>query len=291
MCAAGRDPTRMPTADEITQQQKAQWSAAASGWEQWGDWFDRNSGNLAGWLCDAAGLKPGQVALDLACGAGQPSATAARRVLPGGRIVATDLSPEMVAVTRRTAEKLGLDNLEAREMDMQALTFADGTFDAATCRFGLMFCPDPVKGASEIRRVLKPGARFATAVWDVPAKNPFFTSITAVLGDFVPLPPPDPAAPGVFRLAPPGELARVLTAAGFSNVAVESRPITLTYGSLDEYWQIQTGLAAPLRAAIASLSPDKVDQLKARLFDALAAHRDGDAVTLAAVPLCASATR
>ena len=281
----------MPSPDEITGQQKAQWNAAAAGWERHGDWFDRNSGNLAGWLCDAAGMKPGQTVLDLACGAGQPSATAAERVRPGGKVVATDLSPDMVAVTNRKAKKLGLDNLEAQEMDMQALSFADATFDAATCRFGLMFCPDPVKGASEIRRVLKPGARFATAVWDVPAKNPFFTSITSVLSEFVPLPPPDPAAPGVFRLAPPGELERVLKAAGFSSVSIESRPITLSYGSLDEYWDIQTGLAAPLRGALASLSPDTIAELKAKLFTALAPHMDGAAVKLAAVPLCASAVR
>ena len=281
----------MPTADELTNQQRAQWSAAAAGWERRGDWFDRNSGNLAGWLCDAAGLKPGDTALDLACGAGQPSATAAERVRPGGRVVATDLSPDMVAVTARKAQQLGLDNLEAREMDMQALAFPDASFDGATCRFGLMFCPDPVKAAAEIHRVLKPGARFATAAWDVPAKNPFFTAITGALGEFVTLPPPDPTAPGVFRLAPPGELERVLKAGGFSNIAIESRPMTMTYSSLEEYWEIQTDLAAPLRGALASLSAAKIDQLKAKMFEALKPHFDGTTVTLAAVPLCASATR
>jgi SAM-dependent methyltransferase len=281
----------MPTADELTNQQRVQWSAAAGGWERRGDWFDRNSGNLAGWLCDAAGLRPGHTALDLACGAGQPASTAAERVRPGGRVVATDLSPDMVAVTTRKAQKLGLDNLEARQMDMQALGYPDATFDAATCRFGLMFCPDPVKATSEIHRVLKPGARFATAVWDVPAKNPFFTSITAVLGEFVPLPPPDPTAPGAFRLAPPGELERVLTAGGFSNIAIEARPMTMTYASLDEYWEIQTDLAAPLRSALASLSAEQIGQLKAKLFAALEPHLDGTTVKLAAVPLCASATR
>lgn len=280
----------MPTPDELTNQQRAQWSAAALGWERHGDWFDRNSGNLAGWLCDAAGLKPGDTALDLACGAGQPSATAAERVRPGGRVIATDLSPDMAAVTARKAKTLGLDNLEAREMDMQALTFADRTFDGATCRFGLMFCPDPVKAASEIRRVLKPGARFATAVWDVPQKNPFFTSISGVLGEFVPMPPPDPAAPGVFRLGPPGELERVLKAGGFSQVAVEARPITMIFGSLDEYWQIMTDIAAPLRTAIATLDAATVAQLKVKVFEALKPHLDGTQVKLAAVPLCASAS-
>jgi len=281
----------MPTADELTTQQKAQWSAAALSWERRSDWFDSNSGNLAEWLCDAAGLKPGHTALALACGSGQTSVTAAVRVRPGGRVIATDLSPDMVAVTKRKAAKLGLDNIEAREMDMQALTFPDATFDGATCRFGLMFPPDPVKAASEIRRVLKPGARFGTAAWDVPAKNPFFTSITGVLGEFVPLPPIDSSTPGVFRLAQPGELERVLKAGGFSAVTVEARPITLVYASLEEYWEIQTDLAAPLRTALASLSADKTAELKAKLFEALQPHLDGATVRLAATPLCATAVR
>jgi ubiquinone/menaquinone biosynthesis C-methylase UbiE len=279
----------MPTPDELTSQQKAQWSAAAGGWERSSDWFDRNSGNLAEWLCDAAGIKPGQTVLDLACGSGQPSATAAGRVRPGGRVVATDLSPDMVAVTKRTAQRLGLDNLETLEMDMQALAFPDASFDAATCRFGLMFCPDPVKAAAEIRRVLKPGARFATAVWDVPAKNPFFTAIGMVLREFVPMPLPDPALPGVFRLGFPGELERVLRAAGFTSVSIEPRPLMLTYDSLEDYWRIQTDLAAPLSAALATLTPDKVAQVKAKVFESLAPRLEGSTVTLAAAPLCASA--
>jgi SAM-dependent methyltransferase len=282
----------MATAEELTQQQRAQWSAAAAGWERQDGWFERQSGDLSGWLCDAAGIGPGMQTLDVACGAGEPAATAARRVAPDGRVTAVDLSPDMVAVTRRKVQRLGLDNLEAQEMDVQALAFGDATFDAATCRFGLMFCPDPVRGAAEIRRVLKPGARFATAVWDVPARNPFFTSIAGVLAEFAPMPAPDPSAPGVFRLAPPGELERVLRAAGFSQVSVESRPIVLRYASPEEYWQIQTDLAAPLRAALASLSSADIARLKARLLESIAPNVDGSgAVTFAAVPLCASAAK
>lgn len=282
----------MATPEELTQQQRAQWGAAAEGWERQDGWFERQSGDLSGWLCDAAGVGPGMQTLDVACGAGEPAATAARRVAPDGRVTAVDLSPDMVAVTRRKVQRLGLGNLEAQEMDVQALAFKDGTFDAATCRFGLMFCPDPVRGASEIRRVLKNGARFATAVWDVPAKNPFFTSIAGVLPEFVPMPPPDPTAPGIFRLAPPGELERVLRAAGFSQVSVESRPIVLSYATLEEYWQVQTDLAAPLKAAMVKLGSAEVARLKARVLDVVAPNVDGSGtVTFAATPLCASAVK
>ena len=281
----------MATAEELTKQQKMQWSAAAAGWERQDGWFEQHNRDLSGWLCDAAGIGRGMHTLDVACGAGQPAVTAAQRVNPGGRVTAIDLSPDMVAVTRRKAQRVGLDNLDAQEMDVQALTLGDDTFDAATCRFGLMFCPDPVRGASEIHRVLKSKARFATAVWDVPAKNPFFTAIAGVLAEFVPMPPPDPTAPGIFRLAPPGELERVLRAAGFSDVRVEARPLVLSYSSLEEYWQIQTDLAAPLKAAMASLGAEDVGRLKARVFEAIAPHVEGGVVTFAAVPLCASATK
>jgi hypothetical protein len=112
-----------------------------------------------------------------------------------------------------------------------------------------------------------------------------------VLGEFVPIPPPDPIAPGIFRLAPHGELERVLRAAGFSEVTIEPRPITLSYPSLDKYWEIQTDLAAPLRAALATLAAADVDRLKARVFASLAPHMDGGAVRLDAAPLCATAIK
>jgi hypothetical protein len=153
-----------------------------------------------------------------------------------------------------------------------------------------MFCPDLVKAVSR-SAACSPGSASRRRVGRA-AKNPFFTSITGVLGEFVPLPPPDPTAPGVFRLAPPGELERVLKAGGFNSVAVEARPMTLTYASLEEYWQIQTDLAAPLRSALASLGADKIAQLKVRIFEALKPNLGADgSVSLAAVPLCASAVR
>ncbi|MBI4520372.1 MAG: methyltransferase domain-containing protein [Gemmatimonadetes bacterium] len=281
----------MPTSDELTAQQKLQWSRAAEGWERQYEWFEGQSRDLTAWLCGAAGLVPGLQVLDLASGSGQPASTAALRVRPGGGVTATDLSPDMVAVARRTARRLGLDNLEVREMDMRALAFPDGMFDAATCRFGLMFCPDPVRAAAEVRRVLKPGGRFALAVWDEPAKNPFFTVLAGVVGQFVPVPPPDPTVPGVFRLAPPEELARVLGAAGFSEVEVEARPMTLSYESLDEYWRVQTDLAAPLRAAMETLGPGEIARLKAAVLDAMAPFVEGGRVRVGAVPLCARAVR
>jgi SAM-dependent methyltransferase len=282
----------MPTPEELLQIQKAQWSAAAPAWEKWDDWFERNLGAVSEWLCDAIDARPGKHVLDVACGSGHPAALIAQRVAPSGRVTATDLSPDMVQAARRRARQMSIRNIEIREMNAQDLDFADGSFDAATCRFGLMFCPDPARAAGEVRRLLRPGGRFALTVWDEASKNPFFTLLNAVVGRFIPAPPPDPNAPGPFRLAPPGELEGVLKTAGFSAVTVQSRPMTFVYESPAQYWEAQSELAAPIRAAIATLESEVVARLKSSVLEAVAPYTDkAGTVTFSVVPLCASATR
>lgn len=283
----------MPTADDIKVQQKNQWGAAAEGWGRHDEWFQRQTGPLTEWLCTAAGVAPGSRVLDIACGAGQPALTAAALAGPAGHVIAIDISPQMLAVAAAKARAAGLTNLETQEMDAENLRFPDESFDAVTCRFGLMFCPDPVRAASEIRRVLKPGGRFALSVWDDVAKNEFFTSIAGPLAKVAPPPasPPDPKAPGMFRLAQAAELEAILRAAGFANPAVGARPMVWEYASADEYWEIQNDLVAPLQAALASLSPGGAAKLKEAVFEGLRPHTTGGVVRLAAVPLCASGTK
>jgi ubiquinone/menaquinone biosynthesis C-methylase UbiE len=280
----------MATMVEQREQQKAMWSQAATAWERWDDWLERNTAPVTAWLLEAARIRPGMRTLDLASGAGQPAVTIAAKVAPGGTVLATDFSPEMVAVARRKAERLGLGNVEVREMGAEALDLPDASFDAATMRFGLMFCPDPSRAAAEVRRVLRPGARFALAVWDEPARNPFFTTLMQALAQFVPMPPPDPAAPGPFRLAPPGALEAALRAGGFTEVRVEPMPVDIVFDSLEQYWQSQTELAAPLRVAMAPLSAGEVARLKEAVFAAAAPRVEGGAVRFPSVALRATAS-
>ena len=278
----------MVRADEVRKQQRDQWDAVAAGWERRDAWFAEQTQALTEWLCGAAALAPGQRVLDLASGGGQPALTAAARVRPGGSVVATDLSPQMLAVSERRARALGLDNIELLEMDAEDLRFPDDSFDAVICRFGLMLFPGPARAAAEIQRVLRPGGRFAVAVWDEPVRNPYFTVTQRALASVVAMPAPDPKAPGVFRLAPPGELAAVLRAGGFTDVRVEALPMTLACASRAECWAIQSDLSAALRAAVATLTAPEVARLEAAVFDALAPHVEEDRVRLGAVALCAT---
>ena len=148
----------MPTNQELKEQQRRQWSGNAAGWDSMHERLEREMAAVTAWLCREAMLAPGMRVLDLACGSGHPALNVARLVQPGGSVVATDLVEEMVEVTRRRAREAGLDNVETRVMDLENIEFADGSFDAATCRFGVMFCPEPLRALSEVKRVLKDGA-------------------------------------------------------------------------------------------------------------------------------------
>jgi SAM-dependent methyltransferase len=139
--------------------------------------------------------------LDVATGCGNPAIRIAKRVGPGGRVVATDSAADMLEAAGRFAKAAGVaEILERRVMDMNAIDLEAGSFDAATYSFALMFAPDPAAVMTSIHRVLGKGGRFALCVWDEPEKNPFFTTVFSHVAAIAPPPsPPPPNAPGVFR--------------------------------------------------------------------------------------------
>jgi demethylmenaquinone methyltransferase / 2-methoxy-6-polyprenyl-1,4-benzoquinol methylase len=108
-------------------------------------------------IAETAGIRPGDAAIDVAAGTGKLAAVLADRVGPFGRVVAVDLSPEMVR--RGTANTGDLVQLEFILGDALALPFEDARFDAATIAFGLGTLPDLAAGLRELRRVVRPGGR------------------------------------------------------------------------------------------------------------------------------------
>ena len=95
-----------------------------------------------------------------------------RDLLPAGvRLIATDLNPPMLEVAR---DKFRPDeDVDFRPADATALPFADASFDAVVCQFGVMFFPDKDKSYREVHRVLAPGGRYLFSVWDAHRYNPF----------------------------------------------------------------------------------------------------------------------
>jgi len=124
--------------------------------------FARFTAYFMPFLLRAAHLAPGMRVLDIATGTGLSAEAALAAVGPTGHVTAADISPAMAGKAR---ERLGKapDVLVSIE-DGQALSFSDESFDAVLCNLGLMFFPDPVRGLSEFRRVLRSGGRASVSV-------------------------------------------------------------------------------------------------------------------------------
>jgi ubiquinone/menaquinone biosynthesis C-methylase UbiE len=230
--------------------------------------------------------------LDLACGTGHPALDEARLVQPGGSVVATDFVLEMVDATRRRAREAGIENLEARVMDAESIDFADESFGAVTCRFGLMFCPDPLQAAREVRRVLNTGGRFALSVWDEPQKSPGQTVLGEALGRLGHTRAPvNYDAPGIYQLAPPGKLEGVLRDAGFGEIRTESLSGESEYESFEALWGRILARPGPQRALVQQMSGEERQRLMDELANVIKPYTSDGIIRLRMTPLCAVATK
>lgn len=188
-------------------------------------------------LFEAAGLAPGMRVLDVAAGTGDQSILAAQRVGPGGSVLATDISGSMLAVATEAARSQGLTNVTTRVADASTLDLGNENFDAAICRFGLMFLPDVHQALVRIRQALKPGAKFAALVWSTEERNPWIGLQTGLVRESGRVPTPLPSIFRTVSLSDPARLERAFSEASFNDVSVSAVPVPREFESLDEAWR------------------------------------------------------
>jgi ubiquinone/menaquinone biosynthesis C-methylase UbiE len=117
-----------------------------------------------------AGIKPGDVVLDLGSGAGIDAFVARRIVGAQGRVIGVDMTPEMLARARENAAKLGYDNVEFRAGEIEALPVEDASIDVVVSNCVLNLVPNKAGAFAEIYRVLRAGAHFCVS--DIVATGP-----------------------------------------------------------------------------------------------------------------------
>jgi ubiquinone/menaquinone biosynthesis C-methylase UbiE len=248
-------PTNPPPDEAaIRERQRADWNRAAAGWRQRAAAGGGDT-TLTDRLIAMAGIRTGQRVLDLACGVGDPALAIAALVGPAGTVLGLDLTQAMLDGARAFAQQRGLGNVAFRRIDSELdLGVPDRSFDAATCRFGLMFMPDPARALATVRRALKPGARVAVCTWGPPERVPYFSVLNEIVRRHADLPQADPAAPGPMRLSTPEVLAGILRDAGFGAVETDSLE---TFGQVadtpEAYWEARTEPSGQLGMTLASL--------------------------------------
>lgn len=260
---------------EVIEAQRTDWNRVAAGWEKWDQFFDENMAFLNYRLVGDARLRQSMRVLDLGSGTGYPALLAAEAVGATGNVIGIDLAESMLAAAERKAKRLGLGNITFRTGDVTTLPFDSSSFDAVTSRFCLMFLPDIPKAVGEIARVLKPGGYVAAAVWSAPTKNPYLRIPMDVIKQFIELPTPDPAAPGIFRLAQPGELAGMLQQAGFQDVAEQEFLGEVQFPSAQDYFVSLMDIAAPIQNLWTKLSTTQQGEAEQRIVQTVETYRRG----------------
>jgi ubiquinone/menaquinone biosynthesis C-methylase UbiE len=239
----------------------------------------RYSPHLARAMCEAAGVRPGQRALDVGCGSGA-LVTALAAVLGAENVAAVDPSEPFVEAARARVPKARILLGPA-----ESLPFADREFDATLSQLVVNFLADPERGLGEMSRVTRPGGVVAGCVWDYGGGMTMlrvFWEAAAALN-------PDGAAPVIeshtMRFSRPEELEELWRSAGLEGVDVSPIDVEAPYDDFDDLWApFPTGVG-PAGAYTASLD----GEAQAALRDEFARRlgTPGGPFTLSARAWCA----
>lgn len=184
-------------------------------------------------LLAAAAPQPGELVLDIGCGAGETTLAMDAVVGDGGHAIGLDISEPLLARARARAEAL---QSEAEFIAADAATWAEETgFDLILSRFGVMFFADPQAAFANLHGLAAPGGRLVFACWQPAARNLWATLPMTALAPLLPvMPPADPHAPGPFAFADAARVATLLEAAGWQDLTFHSLPFEMLVGGGDD---------------------------------------------------------
>ncbi len=249
------------TLDNIRETQKQLWNKFSPGWQKWHQLTEEFTHKVTETMIHDLQLKKTDTVLDIAGGTGDPALKIAA-IVTEGNVICTDQAEGMLAIAKKKAEDRKIKNFTTQLAGVSNLPFEDATFNAVSCRYGFMFFPDMALAAQEMARVLKPGGHLTTAVWDGPQKNYWITIVMDTIKKYLPIEPPAPGAPGIFRCAEEGAMKKIFTGVGLKNITETQVAITLTAGTAETYWDYIYEIAAPVSMALSKTDKDTNNKIK-----------------------------
>ena len=168
-------------------------------------------------LFTGAAISPGDRVLDVGCGCGETTITAATAA-SGGSALGLDLSGPMLEVARQLAADAGAANARFEQGDAQIYPLGPDRYDLVISKFGVMFFDDPAAAFANIAAGVRPGGRLAFLCWQDDDHNEMFGIPVSAFGEFTQL--PDPPHDGLFE--DPVRVTELLNGAGWTDVRTEA---------------------------------------------------------------------
>jgi len=255
------------------------------GWERasahYADAFGNLTSQMAGPLLDATRVRQGIRLLDVCTGPGFIAAAAAAR---GGAATGLDFSAAMIAEAKRRHP-----DVDFREGDAEALPFPIAAFEAVVMNFGLLHLARPDAAIAEAHRVLRGGGRYALTVWSEDAVG-FGLALKAIQQHGNPnVPLPD--GPPFFRFSAAAELERTLHDAGFSEVAVQTVPLTWRVKSTEEVFGALSKGGVRTAAILRAQTPDALAAIADSIRQGVEAYGRAGQYEIPMPAVLASATK
>jgi SAM-dependent methyltransferase len=276
---------------EFRRASHAVWEAMAPGWERQYSWFEEHARPVTARMVEALQVKPGATVLELAAGTGIVGLTAVQALSGETQLILSDFSSAMVEASRRRGSELGLENVDYRVLDAEALELPDESVDGVLCRWGYMLMGDPAKALAETHRVLRPNGRLSAAVFASAQQNPWAALPMQVLVEAGHVPPPAPGQPGILSLADPQRLRGLIAEAGLEDVEIDPVAFAYPFDSDEDYWQFLTDMAGAISMVLSRLDEEVLAGLREELDRRLEPFRGPDGMELGAVSLVVSASR
>jgi SAM-dependent methyltransferase len=221
-------------------------------------------------LVEAAGVRTGERALDVACGTGAVTRLLAERVGATGKVTGLDINPGMLAAARLSAPSRNIEWLEGSAVKMP---LPDAAFDALVCQQGLQFFPERQAALSEMRRVLKRGGRLALSCWRSIEHTPGYHMLEQALARRI---GPEKAALPPFSFGDAGAIRSLIVGAGFREVRLRAEVKMVRFRSAEHLVRAVVGGAPSMMGALTGQGEGVLDAIIVEMTEATKHYVDDE---------------